>query len=175
MPYLFMKACASASVSWTFTPTNVTWPAVRRAASCSTAASSAHGPHHEAQKFTTTGRPDWSVSDSVKVEPSNRPSEKLGALVNGTLTTFAPATSFCCSPHHSKTSRPTTTKPETAARAAGNQGRVAASLGGLKPPSWIAIAQSNQLRPIGRGSVALRNWSIRGAWDQEPRRRRRHG
>src|SRR3954468_10864869 len=122
MPYLLMKAWASASTSCTFTPTNVTWPAVRRAASCRTAASSAHGPHHDAQKLTTTGLPDFSASERVKVDPSNSPSENSGAFENGTLTTLAPAISFCCKPHHNKTSKPTTTKPETAANAAGNQG-----------------------------------------------------
>src|SRR5580765_7398538 len=71
MPYLLMKAWASASTSCTLTPTNVTCPSVRRAASCRTAASSAHGPHHDAQKLTTTGLPLLSASERVKLEPSN--------------------------------------------------------------------------------------------------------
>src|SRR6266508_4716409 len=173
MPYFLMNASASPSISWTFTPTNVTRPAVRRAASSRTAASSAHGPHHEAQKFTTTGWPLSSASDSLKVDPSNMPNEKSGAVVNGTLTTLLPTNSFCCSPHHSKASRLTTTKPEPADRAAGSHGRLTAARGGVSPPSWIAIAQSNQPRPYGRGTCKLRtNWIICGDQDQGPGRRR---
>ena len=125
MPYLRMKAMASASWSCTFTPTNVNRSEPRRAASCSRGASSAHGPHHDAQKLTTTGLPDLSASDRLKVEPSNKPSEKSGAFVNGTLTTLLPAISFCCSPNHSRNSSPTTTAPDAAANAAGIHGLAA--------------------------------------------------
>src|SRR3979409_1569364 len=94
----------------------------RRAASCRSGASSAHGPHHDAQKLTTTGFPELSASESVNVDPSKRPSEKLGALVKGTLTTLLPAIFFCCSPNHSRSSSPTPPAPDAAAIAAGIHG-----------------------------------------------------
>src|SRR5438045_565531 len=104
-------------------PTNDTRSPYRRAASCNRGASSAQGPHHEAQKFTTTGLPVFNTSESVKVEPSNKPSEKSGAVVKGTFTTFELATSFACRPNQSKNNKATTTNPEMPAMAAGSHGR----------------------------------------------------
>src|SRR2546425_10182306 len=103
-----------------------------------TGASSAHGPHHEAQKFTTTGLPVFKASDNVNVEPSKRPSEKSGAFVKGTVTTLVPAISFCCRPNHNRKSNPTTRNPENAAIAAGSHGR--AGVRGIVS-SWIVTDQ----------------------------------
>ena len=72
--------------------------------------------------MTTTGLPVFSASDSMNVEPSNRPSEKSGAVLNGTLTTLVPAISFCCRPNQSRNSRPTTTAPDAGRHGRGQPG-----------------------------------------------------
>src|SRR6266852_361402 len=164
-----MKACASESTSWTFTPTNTIRSALRRAASCSTGASSAHGPHHDAQKFSTTGLPLAKVSESLKVEPSNKPREKSGAFVNGTLTTLLPATSFCCRPNHSRNSKPTTTAAAAAVGRApgGPQRPVLPGCHGRHGGSVAACISNDQ-----RGDVRLagdgRQWHG-GGTDQSAR------
>src|SRR2546430_11031045 len=85
-----------AVVSWLSAPTKATcWCATE--ASASTPASSTQGPHHEAQKFTTTGLP--CSSQTLTWSPAGVWMASLGAVLPST---GGFASAACCRPQASQ-------------------------------------------------------------------------